>query len=86
MCKQNNLLLFCRLVFVLFGLVGALIPLSDLDHDGCLESLVLEGFLSPPFLSFSMALPALLILFSANYLLDSQNFFAPLIPPPIPTK
>jgi hypothetical protein len=86
MCKKSNALFFCGLMFVLFGLVGALIPLSDLDHDGCLESLATAGFLSPPILSFSIALFTLLILIPANHLLASQNFFAPLIPPPIPTK
>jgi len=86
MCKSNNVLLFCGVVFVLFGLVGALIPLSDLDHDGYLESLVSQGFLPPPFLSFSMALLALLILIPGNHLLALQSFFAPLIPPPISTK
>jgi len=86
MCKKNKVLCFCLLMFILFGLIGALIPLSDLDHDGFLESLATEGFLSPPILSFAMALLALLILIPDNYLLDSQNFFAPLIPPPIPTK
>jgi hypothetical protein len=86
MCKKNNVLFFCGLIFVLFGLVGALIPLSDLDHDGCLESLVSQGFLSPPILGFAIAILALLILIPTNYLLDSQSFLAPLIPPPIPTK
>jgi len=73
-------------MFLLIGLFGALIPLSDLDHDGCLESLVTEGFLSPHFLSIAVALLALLILIPANHILDSQNFFAPLNPPPILTK
>ena len=86
MCKKNNALLFCGLMLVLFGLVGALIPLSDLDHDGCLESLAMEGLLSPPILSLAIALFALLILIPGNHLLASQNFFVPLIPPPISTK
>jgi len=86
MCKKRNALFFCGLMFVLFGLVGALIPLSDLDHDGYLESLATAGFLSPPILSLAIAFLALLILIPANHILDSQNFFAPLNPPPIPTK
>jgi len=73
-------------MFVFFGLIGALIPLSDLDHDGYLESLAMEGFLSPPILRFSIASLALLILITIHYLLGSQSFFVPLIPPPIPAK
>jgi len=86
MYKKNNALFFCGLIFVLFGLIGALIPLCDLDHDGCLESLVSQGFLSPSFLSFSMALLALFLLIPRNHQLALQSFFAPLIPPPISTK
>ena len=86
MCKKSNFLFFCGLMFIFFGLVGALIPLSDLDHDGCLESLVSQGVLSPPFLSFSMALLPLFILIPGNLPIATQNFFTPLIPPPISTK
>jgi hypothetical protein len=48
MYKRNNLLLLLTLVCLVIGLLVALMPFSDIDNDGLLDSLVTDGFVLMP--------------------------------------
>ena len=48
MCKKNNLSLWIVSLIIMFGVVFALTPISDIDSDGYFDSLVTEGLLLFP--------------------------------------
>lgn len=48
MCKKNNLPLWMISLIILFSVVAALTPVSDVDSDGELDSLITEGLLLFP--------------------------------------
>jgi hypothetical protein len=85
MCKSNKILVLLALLFIIFGLLAALAPLSDFDQDGNLDSLVTEGFLLVPMLCSITGLFALLTRLPAACLAAPKPFSTLLVPPPIPT-
>jgi len=48
MCKKNNLPLWIISLIIMFGVVFALTPISDVDSDGYFDSLITEGLLLFP--------------------------------------
>ena len=48
MCKKNNLPLWMISLIILFGMLAALTPVSDVDNDGEFDSLITEGLLLFP--------------------------------------
>jgi hypothetical protein len=48
MCKKNNLSRWIISLIILFGVVFALTPISDVDSDGYFDSLITEGLLLFP--------------------------------------
>ncbi len=77
-----------RLIFllVLISLLFALVPLSDFDHDGNLDSLVTEGILLIPVLCSVTGLFSLLTRLPAACLTSPQPVSTLLVPPPISIK
>lgn len=51
MCKKNNLPLWIISLIIMFGVVSALAPMSDIDSDGEFDSLITEGLLLFPIIS-----------------------------------
>jgi hypothetical protein len=86
MCKKTNALLLITMVLIMISLLSALIPVSDFDQDGYLDSLVTEGFLLIPILSSVSGLFYLWIRLPAACLSVPQPFSTLIVPPPIPTE
>ena len=80
---RNNLLLLFILVCLVVGLLAALIPSSDVDHDGLLDSFITDGLvLIPVFCSVTglFLLPTRL----PSACIAAPRFFSTLLlPPPI---
>ena len=53
MCKKNSIPLWMIILIIIFSLVAALTPISDVDSDGEFDSLITEGLLLFP-LIYSM--------------------------------
>jgi len=86
MSKKNRIPLLFSMVFIMIGLVSPLVPLSDFDQDGNLDSFVTEGFLLLPMLCTATGLFCLWIKLSTTHLAVPQSLSAPVVPPPIPTE
>jgi hypothetical protein len=82
MCRNNILLLF-TLVCLVIGLLAALTPFSDVDHDGLLDSLITDGFVLVPALCFVTGLFLLLTRLPSACLAAPRLFSFLLLPPPI---
>ena len=83
MYRKNNLLLFLISVLVFLSLFSALMPLSDFDQDGLLDSLVTEGHLLLPNSFVAGRLLFLLIGLPIACLLAIRYSSTPVVPPPI---
>ena len=77
MCKKTNALLLLTMAFIMFGLLSALLPVSDFDQDGHLDSLVTEGFLLIPMLCSVSSLFFLWIRTPRSLPPHSSTFFYP---------
>jgi len=86
MCKNSNTLVVLSFIFVIFGLLLALAPLSDFDHDGNLDSLVTEGFVLIPVICPITGLFSLLTGLLPACLDTPRSFSTLLVPPPIPAE
>ena len=86
MCKKNKALFLLAMVFVVSGLLSALVPFSDFDQDGHLDSLVTEGFLLIPIFCSVVGLFSLLIRLPVACLIIPQTFYTLIMLPPIPTE
>jgi len=86
MCKKSKILLLLAMVFIMTILLSTLIPVSDFDQDGYLDSLVTEGLLFIPMLYSAVGLISLLIRLPAVCLIVPELFSTLIVPPPIPTK
>ena len=82
MCKNNILLLFI-LVCLVIGLLAALVPFSDIDHDGLLDSFITGGLVLIPALCSVTGLCLLLIRLPSACLAAPRFFSTLLLPPPI---
>lgn len=58
MCKKNNLPLWIISLIIMFSVVAALTPVSDVDSDGYFDSLITEGLLLFPLISSIIGLSA----------------------------
>jgi hypothetical protein len=75
------------LALVVFGVLTALLPFSDIDNDGSLDSLVTEGLVLIPVLgAVTGLLFFLLTRLPAACLAAPQPVLTLLVPPPIPTR
>lgn len=83
MSKKTNWLLLLTLVCLVLGLLTALTPLSDIDQDGCLDSLVTEGMILFPGLAPAPELFLLLTGLPAVCLAAPRPFSALFFSPPI---
>lgn len=79
MCR--NKIFFFLFISVLICLFGSLVPFSDIDNDGLLDSLVTEGFLQIPLLYFVTGLFLLLLRLVPGCLCSSLSCFSRVIPP-----
>lgn len=86
MSKKIRIPLLFSMVLIMIGLVSTLVPLSDFDQDGNLDSFITEGFLLIPMLFTATGLFCLWIKLSATYLAVPQLLSALVFPPPIPTE
>lgn len=86
MYKKIDALHLFIFVFFVFSLLSALLPVSDFDNDGHLDSLVTEGFVLLPIFGTVIGLLSLLTRLPATCLIIPQTFSTLLVPPPIPTK
>ncbi len=85
MSRKNKLLLFLFFVIIIFSLLTALLPTSDVDNDGYLDSLVTEGFLLVPALCAITGFLSLLRRLPSTCIPVSKLFLTLLVPPPIQT-
>jgi len=82
MCR-NNILLFLTLVCLVIGVLAALVPFSDMDHDGLVDSFITNGFVLIPALG-SVTVFCLLLTGLLSACLAAPRFFSTLLlPPPI---
>ncbi len=83
MCKNKKVLVILFLTLLVFGLLTTLVPLSDFDHDGILDSLVTEGMILGLMLfslvEFVPHLPGLPLTCSSAH----QRYSFLIVPPPI---
>ncbi len=79
---MNNLLRLLIFACIVIGVLSTLAPVSDIDNDELLDSLVTEGFMHLPML-FSITGFVFLIRFLAANIAPPRLFFSPLVPPPI---
>jgi hypothetical protein len=86
MCKKSDALLLLVLAFSVVSLLSALLPVSDFDNDGNLDSLITEGLVLLPIFSIAIGLFSLLTSLPATCLIISQIFSTLLVPPPISAK
>jgi hypothetical protein len=86
MCKKSDILLLFVLIFAVFCLLSAIMPVSDFDNDGHLDSLVTEGFVLFAILSNVIGLSSLLTRLAVSYLIIPQIFSPLIVHPPISTK
>ena len=86
MCRKTNIVLLLTMAFTIIGLLSALMPISDFDQDGNLDSLVTEGYLLIPMFYIVSGLLSLWIRLSSACLLIPQHFSTLIVPPPIPTE
>lgn len=77
-----------RAVFLLMliCLLAALTPLSDIDLDGNLDSLITRGLVLIPVIEFVSALFLLWIRLPETYIAVPQHFSALFVPPPIDNR
>lgn len=85
MCKNKALLLFI-LICTMVGLLAALMPASDIDHDGLLDSLITEGFILISMLCSAAGLFLILNKFPSASLAAPLSFSTRFLPPPISSK
>lgn len=83
MFKRTDVLFLLILVGIVIGLLSALAPVSDFDHDGNLDSLVTEGFLLLPRLCAVIGPSTLLIRLPTARFALPQSFSTLLVLPPI---
>jgi hypothetical protein len=86
MCKKNNVLLVLVFVFSVLSLLSTLLPVSDIDGDGYLDSLVTNGLVLLPKFEPVIGLFSLLTSLPVTCLIKPQTFSIPIVPPPIPTE
>jgi hypothetical protein len=86
MCKKSNALLLLILVLAVFSLLSALLPASDFDNDGHLDSLITDGFVLLAVLSNVIGLSSLLTRLSTSYLIIPRIFSPLIVHPPISIK
>ena len=82
MCR-NNILLLLTLVCLVIGVLAALTPFFDMDHDGLLDSLITDGFILVPALGSVTGLLLLLTGLPSACLAAPRLFSTLLLPPPI---
>ena len=82
MCR-NNILLLVTLVCLVIGLLAALTPFFDMDHDGLLDSLITDGFVLVPVICSATGLLLLLTRLPSACLAAPRLFSSLLLPPPI---
>jgi len=80
---KNNALLLFTLICLVIGLLATLTPLSDIDDDGLLDSLVTEGFILMPLLYSIIGLFFLPTRLTSARLAAPKLFPSLLILPPI---
>lgn len=83
MFRNRKALLLILFIAVIFSLLAALMPVSDLDNDGFLDSLITEGFLLLPVLCCVTGLISLLIRIPRGILVAPPVYSTLLLPPPI---
>jgi hypothetical protein len=86
MCKKSNTLLSLVLVFAVFCLLSALMPASDFDNDGHLDSLVTDGCVLLAIPGTMIGVPSLLTRLSTSHLIIPQVFSPLIVHPPISTE
>ena len=84
MFKKDNRFLLVFSFIVMIGLMLALTPISDFDQDGAFDSLVTEGLLLLPLISFVTGYVRQ-VQFPVVRLADPHIFFRTFHPPPIST-
>ncbi len=83
MFKRTDVLFLLILVGIVIGLLSALAPVSDFDHDGNLDSLVTEGLILLPVFSAVIGLCCLLTRLPVDGFAVLQQFSPLIVPPPI---
>ena len=84
MCrKKNNILLLFILACIVVGLLTSLLPFSDIDNDGALDSLVTEGFVLTPMLLAGIGMFLLRTELPSAHLVTPRHFSFLLFSPPI---
>jgi hypothetical protein len=81
--SKNNVLIWFVLILTVSSLVLAVVPLSDFDLDGFLDSPVSDDFLLLPTSCFIIGLFFLWNRFPVGYFDMPRFFYSPLVPPPI---
>ena len=81
--SRNNIFTVFILVCIVIGLVLALLPFSDIDNDGLLDSLITEGNILMPVMYTIVPLLLLLNRFASTRLAMPWHFSVLLLPPPI---
>jgi hypothetical protein len=82
MCR-NNIPLLLILVCLVIGVLAALTPFFDMDHDGLLDSLITDGFILIPALCSVTGLLLLLTRLPVACLAAPRLFSSLLLLPPI---
>ncbi len=80
--RRNNPLLSVVFLCMAISLIFTLLPLSDFNNDGLLDSISFEGFILLPVL-ISIAGCIFLIRLITTWIAPPALFFSPLNPPPI---
>ena len=81
--SRNNILLLLTLVCLVIGVLAALVPFSDMDHDGLVDSFITNGFVLVPALGSVTGLLLLLTRLPSACLAAPRFFSTLLLPPPI---
>lgn len=85
MCKKSNLPVWIISLTILFGVVSALIPVSDVDSDGYSDSLITEGLLLFPLISSIIEHPAQQDRIASARLSAPRILSHPFLHPPTPS-
>ena len=83
MCKKNNLPLWIISLIIMFSVISALTPFSDIDSDGYFDSMITEGLLLFPLASSILEQSARQNGISSDNLSIPQVFARRFLHPPI---